>query len=574
MQSINPILISNNYIYSGKSYKTKINNMPETHNKSYKQLKSLNNSVTPLINFGAFHNIKISEVKNFSEKHIPFRDSALEQFEKVYKNYHDSLNEVSIDDIEKAVNNIEKTTNHPREKILSTMQQATQYANIRSLNTIIETIDKNDIMEVGKINKQNPLTEKMFGLNSSLNYLIVQKFMGVMRGEKKAVFLDKNKLDEINSSQACKDAIKNNENDIKFFILSGFNNGINFLNRTKDLEQTTRELLKNDNIDADIINQAKKLGIKPIIIKNKQEPTVENIYKQMRPEQMSKEELNAVIDASLFDRLQNPQQRYDVKSDVIQHLDNALVVLTPESMAKGLKNIHKHITDFNTSLGKNDNDITYIIPTSEKSYSLINHQYQLINNIKTNKFVDLLNIKTKLSEPEMKNKTFVILDDSALSGESLSEKLAVFYNKFNLSKLEKQNNNIIIAPIFSTKEGAEHIENYITRNNRNGKDILIFDKKQSRVWNQDIQNEIGLNLAIGDSFYDFYNPRPSKPCVVFPYMSPDNDSEFAGNIALLHNIFYRLNGTTKGYRLEGIKSYTADSVYIADLTKELLSNSK
>ena len=573
MQSINPILISNNNIYSGISYKTKTNNMPETHHKSNKQLKYLNNSTSSPINFGAFHNIQISEVKNLTTKRIPFRDSSLKQFEKVYTDYHDSLNEVSIEDIKKAVNNIEKTTDYPREKILSTMQQATQFANIRSLNTVIETLKNNDIMEVGKINQTNPLTKKMFGLNSSLNYLIVQKFMEVMRGEKIAVFLDKNKLDEISSSQACKDAIKNNENDIKFFVLSGFNNGINFLNRTKDLEQTTRELLKHDNIDADVINQAKKLGIKPIIIKNEQEPNIENIYMQMRPEQMSKEELNAVIDASLFDRLQDPQQRCDVKSDIIQHLDNALIVLTPESMAKGLKNIHQHITEINTSLRKNDNDITYIIPTSEKSYSLINHQYQLINNIETNKFVNLLNIRKKLSEPEMKNKTFVILDDSALSGESLSEKLATFYN-LSLSKLEKQNNNIIIAPIFSTQEGAKHIENYITRNNRNGKDILIFDKKQSRVWDQDIQNEIGLNLAIGDSFYDFYNPRPPKPCVVFPYMAPDNDSEFAGNIALLHNIFYRLNGTTKDYRLEGIKSYTADSAYIADVAKELLSNSK
>lgn len=160
MQSINPLLISNNNIYSGISYKTKTNNMPETHHKSNKRLNNLNNSTSSPINFGAYHNIQISEVKNLTTKHIPFRESSLKQFEKVYTDYHDSLNEVSIEDIKKAVNNIEKTTDYPKEKILSTMQQATQFANIRSLNTVIETLKNNDIMEVGKTNQTNPLTKK------------------------------------------------------------------------------------------------------------------------------------------------------------------------------------------------------------------------------------------------------------------------------------------------------------------------------------------------------------------------------------------------------------------------------
>lgn len=562
MLTINQVYISNNY-HSLKVDKKVAT--PKVPNK-YSTIPSTNFKSL----FGIPHNIKIH--KNVQTNFVPFRESALNQFENVYTNYHNSLNEVSMKDIQKAVTNIEKTTDYSKEEILSTMQKATQFANFRSLDFVIKSLKSNNIGRVGEPTHDTPLTENMFGLNRTLNYLIISKDMETMRGEDYAVFIDKNKIEQLQSNKSCKDAIKQNkENNVKFFLLSGFEDGINFLNRTKDLEETTRKLLAQGDVDKNMLQQTKELGINPIIIRNNQEPTIENIYKQMRPEQMTKEELNATIDANLFERILTPDERCDAKSSIIQHLDNALTVYTPESISKSLKDMHKHIIDFNNSKGKNENDIIYVIPLRKKSYNMITHQYQLINNIPQNKITDLINIKSDIGTSKLKNKTFVVLDDSTISGESLEERLIRFYNK-NPKSLEEQNNNIIIAPIFSTKEGIKRINNCIRKNGRENKDILITEQKEHKPWNENIENKDLLDIAIGDSFYDFYNPEPQKSCIIFPYMAPDNNSEFAANIALLHNVGYRLSGATRGMHTDSIKSYTRDCAYVADYAKKILES--
>lgn len=564
MLTINQTNISNNYYNNIKTNKKVTTNTIISNNQ-------LTKSAT---NFKGIWWTRPQNIANTQKinKIIPFRESALAQFDKVYTNYHNSLNEVSIEDIKNAVTNIEKTTDYPREKILSTMQQATQFANLRSLDLVIKKLKKNDILNVGAIMHQNYLTENMFGLNRSLNYLITQKQMGSLHGEDNAVFLDKNKIEQIkNCNDSLKELKHNNYKNIKFFVLSGFEDGINFLNRNKNLEETTRELLARKDIDEKILKETKALGIEPIIIKNEQEPTIENIYNQMRPEQMSKKELNATIDATLFDRISEQDKRCDVKSDVIQHLDNALMVFTPESIAKNLSEIHKNIIDFNKAQGKQKEDILYILPTEKKSYNLITHQYQLVNDIPQNRISDFIDLN--LRSKDSQNKTFVILDDNTISGESLTESLMDLY-KYK-SSLEKHNNNIIIAPIFSTEEGINAINKYIINNHRQSKDILITNQKQHKAWNANIKDENSLDIALGSTFYDFYNPYPKKPCLIFPYMAPDNNSEFAANIALLHNVNYRLTGATRGFHTDCIKSYSRDCSYIADSIKEILnSNSK
>ena len=561
MLTINQTNISNNYYNNIKTNKKVTTNTIISNNQ-------LTKSAT---NFKGIWWTRPQNIANTQKinKIIPFRESALAQFDKVYTNYHNSLNEVSIEDIKNAVTNIEKTTDYPREKILSTMQQATQFANLRSLDLVIKKLKKNDILNVGAIMHQNYLTENMFGLNRSLNYLITQKQMGSLHGEDNAIFLDKNKIEQIKNCNDCLKELKyNNYKNIKFFVLSGFEDGINFLNRNKNLEETTRKLLTQKDIDENILKETKALGIEPIIIKNEQEPTIENIYNQMRPEQMSKKELNATIDATLFDRISEQDKMCDVKSDVIQHLDNALMVFTPESIAKNLSEIHKNIIDFNKAQGKQKEDILYILPTEKKSYNLITHQYQLVNDIPQNRIFDFIDLN--LRSKDSQNKTFVILDDNTISGESLTESLMDLY-KYK-SSLEKHNNNIIIAPIFSTEEGINAINKYINNNNRQSKDILITNQKQHKAWNANIKDENSLNLALGSTFYDFYNPYPKKPCLIFPYMAPDNNSEFAANIALLHNVNYRLTGATRGFHTDCIKSYSRDCTYIADSIKEILNS--
>lgn len=515
----------------------------------------------------------ISETKTCTKTSRPAtRDSALKEFNKFFLQYKQDLQEISTSDIKLTIKELGQNYSTP--KILSTMQQATQFANIKSIKSIIKALNKENIGSIGDNSQitQPEFVRNNFGLNTTLHYLINKKRMGNISGQNNAIFLDKNKLAQLNEEAKTnpsyvKDLINTPQN--RFFILSGFDNGINFLNKNQSLKDKTLDLITKDNIDSDIIHQAKELGIKPIIIKNDNAPTVENIYNQMRPEQASQEELNAVIDASIINTYKFPDVQSKVKTDTIKYLHNNLLVITPETMSKGFMDIHKNIIDYNKSLGKTENDLLFCIPDSEKSYSLVNHQYQLTNNINKNKFTDIETILDKIASPKLKNKTIVFLDDCAMSGNSMSDNFFPFTKELN--SIDKQNINFIYAPLVTTEKGRNKIQENILKHNRK-KDKMFFYKQVNNNWEKDIENPNLLSHILGNTAFGYqwqYNP---KPCVIFPYMAPDNNCNFAANIALLHDINHNQCSTNE-YFLR-IKSATLNTYMISKLSKELLEETK
>jgi len=508
------------------------------------------------------------------------RTSTAKHLDKVYNNYKDSLQEIRIEDINNAINHIKTSTNYTENEILTTMQQITQFGNINSLKTIEKTFKKENIGDIIHFDIIDS-REDNFGLNTSLDYLITEKNIINMQSPAElgykhniAIFLDDNKLQQL-------EKLKNENHDVftgvtmnpraRYFILSGFNNGINFLNRNKNLEKTTRKLLEQKNIDEEIIQRANQLGLNPIIIKNTNKPTIENIYKQLQPEQISKQELDAIIDATLIYRIEDPKDRIEFKEPVTQYLEDNLLVYTPESMAKSLVSMNHKINKIAQKYNKTDKDIVYIIPNYTKSYSLINHQYQLVNNIEKNKFIPLSKIEKQLKNKQLQNKLFVILDDCSISGSSLKHKLlALYYNK---DTLNKNNCNIIVAPIYATEESMKTINKLITYKNRSNNDVLIYDKIRNITWDKNINilDKHKLNKILGVTCFE--DGQKEKPCVIFPYMAPDNNTEFAANIAAFHNISYR-NGhsNSDNKMISNIKSYTKDCENISDIANKLLNN--
>ena len=341
-----------------KTYSPQYTNFAKLQNKPFENTQSvpIKNNVHfyALKSYEKAQSIMLAKAKACAKTPRPItKESASKEFNELFTEYKQDLHETPLSDIELTVKELEQK--HPKNKILSTMQQATQFASIKSIKHIINQLNKDNIGMIGDISNTNQpeFVKNNFGLNMTLHYLIQKKKMGDLSGNNNAIFLDKNKLaqlkeNSIKNPSDIKNLIQNKKN--KFYILSGFDNGINFLNRNKNLSENTKEIISKGNIDTDIINQAKELGIKPIVIKNKNEATTKSIYEQMRPEQMSKDELNAVIDASIIKlRIPNANAQSNVKTDTIKYLHNNLLVVSPESMSDGFANMHQNIIKFNKS---------------------------------------------------------------------------------------------------------------------------------------------------------------------------------------------------------------------------------
>ena len=525
----------------------------------------------------------------------PLKEKTKEKLDLVYKNYKNKLNETTPEDIENVFNNIQQKSNYSKPEILNAMQLVTQFGNMESLKTIGKALNENDIgfipnnsidfqAYINNSNIKNTL-QNNFGLNASLHYCFNKKELQTLNGHNIGILIDNNKLSDLEKlSEDEITEIKNRKN-IKFFVLSGFENGVNFIDRTKDLKQQTINLLnyaKKNNmpvdkaIDNDILKRCKNIGIKPIIIKNEKDPTINNIYKQLSPKQISINELKATIDAAAINSFKEPNKQVACINGLVQYLENTLENYTPERMSKDLKKIHSKINKQVKLLGKTPEDIIYIIPEAGKSYDLINYQYQKINNIPKDKFITLKD-ETSLKKINTDNKVLVILDDCSLSGSSLLEDEN--FNYYTTASNAKLNNsNIIFAPIYISKEAEERLQKAIDKRNRTTDDFIIYTDTNNKTWKYGIKNDVNksyLEEALGEKCWE-----DSRYCIIFPYMSPDNNSEFAANIALFHNINYKEENNNNNkfdnfiFSLSNIKTFFDHSQKIAEKASQLLMEEK
>lgn len=571
MITVSPIKIGQYQTY--KSIKNKNSNLIE--NKT-----SISNFYYPAIYFtSSVNSIQRPPIKKDTEKKL----------DTVYSDYKNKLDEISQEDIQNICDYIEQNSCFSKKEILNAMQLSTQFGNMDSLKVIGNKLNEH---EVGFIphngedfkayiyNSSIANTfENNFGLNSSLYYCFFKKDLQKLDGHNIALFIDNNKLEDL--EKLSKDEINtiNNRKNVKFFILSGFENGINFCDRTKDLKKQTLELLnkaKNNNmpvdeaIDYDIINRCKNIGINPVIIKNKNNADIDSIYNQLKPKQISPKELKAVIDATAINTYKEPNKQVECVDGLTQYLDNTLEVYTPERISKDLKTLHSKINKQVKSIDKTEDDIIYIIPEAGKSYDLINYQYQKINNIPKDKFITLKD-ENSLKKINTDNKVLVILDDCSLSGSSLLEDENFNYYT-SASNAKRNNGNIIFAPIYVSDKAEERINNAIRIRKRTNQDFIIKTNKNEKNWNEGLKDDAQekmLNKALGENSW-----KDSKYCIIFPYMSPDNNSEFASNIAIFHNINYS-NGDEKSptnvFMLNNIKTFydTPEKVY--HLTNQILN---
>ncbi len=558
-------------------YKPNINNQ--------KQNKSSHLNITNELNYPAIY--FLGNIHNKTTR-PPFKDNTLQTFNNMYDQYTQNLHQTTIEDLSNVHNEIINTTNFQSKDILESMQLVTQFGNMDSLKIIGDELYKHDVGFIpyngntflSYIN--NTPAEKAlnnnFGLNATLYYLFEKKELQAIDGKNIGIFLDNNKLNDLEELSDEELKYIQNKKNIKFFILSGYNNGVNFINRNKDLKQETVSLLNyahkhnmpvNEAIDDKILKRCEKLNIEPIVIKNKKESTIENIHKQLKPNIINKKQLTAIIDAAAINTVENINKQVECKDGIVKYLDNTLQVYTPERLSKELKTINKKIEKQVQTIGKTIDDIIYIIPTAGKSYDLINYQYQDINNIPREKFITLKD-ENSLKKIDTTNKVLVILDDCSLSGSSFLEDENFDYYT-NSTRAKGNNSNIIFAAIYASDKAEERINNAIRIRKRTNQDFIIKTNKNEKNWNEGLKDEAQekmLNKALGENSW-----KDSKYCIIFPYMSPDNNSEFAADIALFHNINYKENDNIFDnfiFSLSNIKTFFDYSQKVATKAAKLL----
>ena len=465
-----------------------------------------------------------------------------------YNKYYNSLGETKFHKIHQTVKILEKKTQHSKKEILSTMQQLTQFANMRSLQRITEVLNKHEISAIANfrnmaelsadaaiVNKNRPIRYALrdnFGLNSTLEYLIQEKEHGELRGGKNgkiAIFLDEHKVAQL--EKAKKKNKKEYQKIIsnpkyKFFTLSGFDSGITFANREKSLGKETLKYLNLSDIsglpvekliDRPLKNRIKRLGIRPIEIKNEGLPTVNCVYSQMTPEKMTRNDLLNLICVNAEERFPkcSTLNSMELQEKTIGYLKQYCKIYTPENFSKALKDLHTKIVEAVEKKGKTEDDIIYVLDSDTKSYLPVSYFYSKVNNIPNKKFANISSVQN------YDNKIFVGLDDCSISGVSAES----FVNALEYRRQGKPT-DIILAYVCSTKKAGEEIKS---------KNVTLVYRDRLNSHNNNI--EPYMHPYVGKSKYEV---RQTSTCLVLPYMSPDNNSELGANMSMLHNHVQKL----------------------------------
>ncbi len=551
-----------------------INSINQYHN-TYK------NNTTPVKNSIVSHS-DVSFKSNI--KRSPIMKSTYDAANILYTSYKKSLNEVPIKDIQSSAINISKDMRIPIKDVLYTMQKLTQFANLRSVSEISKQLQKDEIGTIGDIrgtltfnydkmdnivspSRVEKVLDNDIGLHRTLDYLLNKKHIGMMDpyiNLSSAVFLDDarvSQLEDLKKNDKLAFEAYKHIPKIKHYVISSWDKGITFIDRTKDLETETRKILTtaketnksiDDVIDAPLLDRIKNLGIEPCIIKNENLPTVTGVYHQMTPEKMYKSEMFNLIDANSDMRLE-PDNDFKLagKKETVHYLRKNLKIYTPEKLSTAVKQIKPKIDEFVASRGKTDDDVLFALPDDSKSHYLINYMYEKINNVSNKKFVNISTLKR--NKELAKDKILVLLDDCSLTGNSIS---TIIDNDLN-STIIKDSDSILFAFICGSKQAK------FRETDKKHRIILDEIKGLNTKTSSD-----EMNTLVGKSSYG----RDYSYCISFPYMGPDNNNELGSSIALYHNINYRT--AKKEFDLDemGVKGVTPEIEKIFNKTDKLIGS--
>lgn len=368
-------------------------------------------------------------------------------------------------------------------------------------------------------------------LNHILYYLTERKgeiLLNDNKNETAALFLDENVINYLSKNRIALGAIKKGvkSEKIKLFVLNGQNyrtkDGAlaeyNLFSKTMPLEKIAFDVIKRiqeENISVDeAINRCedKKLdklfGNKTMLyvlrVEKKDEITTKDISDNLKPKLPNKDDIKKVVETCLNSSEDKQFSDKEKQEAILKYMDRGFFGFSSKSLHTILKERHKKIMKEVERDGKTLDDVVFVMPRLDKSFSIINYAYQKANNLPENKFI---NWSGEHSNRKVKGKTVVILDDISGSGHSLVSLPFDYY-----ASTKNGVSRVIFSPLACLEQGKDYIEEKIENYGRYGKDKVIT---QVIKLPKDMPDELLFDSALTMGY------SGCNSVYALPYMIPD-----------------------------------------------------
>lgn len=451
--------------------------------------------------------------------------------------------------LETAITEVKKANpDNSDEEILTVMQKLTQWANYSCFKPLSEKLNLYDFKTV--------YTSFDNSLDDVFYYLITRKKLCKINRENSTYysFVTKNNVDDICDSRRM----------IAYINLEGFDDGVNILSDENQLAPLTSNVLAKVNdymhnnpqisfkralsyvLNNEILSKLKLNGLYADTISIDKEPTRNVILEQMSPVlPQNKETIKNLIEnlADYFEPFEKDENLL-LKTRIAQFYDQKIDIYTKQRLINLMKEMQSKIIAFQERKNLPQENTYYLIKGQLKSYSIITQMFARLNKIPENKI--FYNMDDGKCLPL--NSTIVILDDIAISGESL-QKIQTHTLRDDINVLFCPliaHKNAINAKLYdikmSKRSNKDHILNIITKNNnltetREGKIITDYFNKSSQTFS-----------VLGDNGFE-NKQNTLGGCTTLPYMSPDNNAELSSFLLLkflpnryaIKNIHYKFD---------------------------------
>jgi hypothetical protein len=253
------------------------------------------------------------------------------------------------------------------------------------------------------------------------------------------------------------------------------------------------------------------------------------IADRLKPQQVSPRDLQRI--------LENLSPEPIVQQAALEILIRSGEVYSPRRVGVALTQIHQNMMAYAQAKQIPPENIYFVIPQLYKSYSILAHQYQLLNHVSPKQFIVVDNLKEDdaplkalLAKDSNAPKLFVLIDDLAGSGSSLKG----FVNTNSAAFLKGfPQNHLYVAPVVSTQMAFEDHFNPPTPlwdcpPSRNSGKVhyephTYIEGFSSMAYYQSLTRE---EKRLFDAIFQTNGFRDAMTHIVFPWMGTDTNTLF------------------------------------------------
>ena len=434
---------------------------------------------------------------------------------------------------------VNEVPNTDKREVLTVIQKITQFANYSSINPLAKKLKDLNIGIIGSYGELGPI----FQYFHKYKNLLELSDASVQNG---AFLVTKNDIKNPEYISFLKKVKDSPDIDrIKFINLEGWSNGVNLLGDDTKLEKSAKRVLlnakkliaKNPDLTFDeavsrVLNESlntkfKELGLELTTISFNKPISKNTILEQMQPLASSKNIVASTIETVAKSFTNSKQDFKDLSKAIAMYYDETINVYSKQKIIESLKLLDDKINEFLIQKNLSREDLYFITPQLEgqrKSFDVINKMYQDLFNVPDSRMLKIKDLSELHDYSD--NSTFVILDDIVGSGESM-----VQVGEYDISAdAYLRGKHILFAPITASEKGINYIKDVISDMNRENNDFVITLKDNiinSQSTKLKSLNDYFNSTEYGKNAYGQDGYEMASQCTVFPYMSPDNNSELS-----------------------------------------------